>query len=235
MAFSAFRRELYETIVSLAPAFGVILLFQVAVLRLPWSEFLPIIVGLVSTVFGFVLFIQGAKLGLLPLGEGIGTGFVQRRAVVMLLVFGFFLGVVLTVAEPDVRLLALQMEEAGVAPEGARLSYILVAALGLGVFGVLALLRIALDTSILWLLIPGYAAAIGLLVFADEAAATQAFDLGAVTTGPMTVPFLLALGVGVAAVLGGRDRLRTSFGVMAIGSIGPVLAILLWRAFGGGS
>ena len=233
MSFGAFGRELKETALSLLPAIGLILVFQLGFLRMPLAEFVPIVIGLISTVFGFVLFIQGAKIGLLPLGQGIGSAFIERGAVKMLLAFGFLLGIVLTIAEPDVRLLAFQIDET--VGTGSSTTLILVAALGLGVFGLVALLRIAYDTPIHLILIPGYLICTVLLAFVGEDAATQAFDMGAVTTGPMTVPFLLALGVGMASVLGGRDRLKTGFGLMAIGSIGPVMAILVWHLLGGAS
>jgi hypothetical protein len=234
MDLHEFATELKETATSLAPAIGLILFFQIAFLRLPLSEFAPILLGLVLTVFGFVLFIQGAKIGLLPLGQGIGTTFIERRAVAMVLIFGFLLGVVLTTAEPDVRLLAFQLEEA-LGPEVPRTALIAVAALGLGVFAVIALLRIAFDTPIHFILIPGYLVCLALVLVSDEGIVTNAFDLGAVTTGPMTVPFLMALGVGMASVLGGRDRMAGGFGLMAIGSIGPIVAVLVWGLLRGGA
>lgn len=227
MSFGSLRREFVETALSLAPAMLFMLLSQVFILRLPWSEFGLVLLGLVCTVVGFVLFIQGAKLGLLPLGQGIGTAFIERRALVPLLVFGLALGIVLTVAEPDVRLLTFQIEEVfGDAVN--RTALIAAAALGLGLFAVVALLRIAFGWPIHYALVPGYALAIVLSLFTDETTVTQAFDIGAVTTGPMTVPFLIALGVGIAAVLGNQSRMRASFGLMAIGSVGPVLVVLLW-------
>lgn len=227
MGFGEFGKELKETALSLAPAVGLILFFQVALIRMPLAEFLPIVLGLGLTMVGFVLFIQGARLGLLPLGQGIGATFIERRALAMILIFGFLLGVVLTVAEPDVRLLVFQFGEA-LTLAVSTTELIVVAALGLGAFALLALLRIVLDLPMVWLLVPGYLVAMGLLVLVSETVVTKAFDMGAVTTGPMTVPFLMALGVGMASVLGGRDRLKTGFGLMAIGSVGPVLAVLLW-------
>jgi len=227
MSFGDFRRELIETVMSLTPAIVFMLLAQVVFLRLPWEEFALVLIGLACTVMGFVLFIQGAKLGLLPLGQGIGTAFIERRALRPLLVFGLLLGIVLTVAEPDVRLLTFQIEDVfGDAVN--RTALIAAAAIGLGLFAVIALLRIAMAWPIHYALIPGYALAMVLALFADETTVTQAFDIGAVTTGPMTVPFLIALGVGIASVLGGQSRMRASFGIMAIGSVGPVLIVLLW-------
>ena len=110
MSFGNFRKELMETAVSLAPAMLVMLVAQLLVLRLPWAEFAFVLVGLGLTVVGFVLFIQGAKIGLLPLGQAIGSAFIERGQLAPLLVFGFLLGVVLTIAEPDVRLLTFQLE-----------------------------------------------------------------------------------------------------------------------------
>jgi len=227
MSFGDLRRELIETILSLTPAIVFMLLAQVVFLRLPWEEFALVLIGLACTVMGFVLFIQGAKLGLLPLGQGIGTAFIERRALRPLLVFGLLLGIVLTVAEPDVRLLTFQIEEVfGDAVN--RTALITAAAIGLGLFAVIALLRIALAWPIHYALIPGYGLAMVLALLADETTVTQAFDVGAVTTGPMTVPFLIALGVGIASVLGRQSRMRASFGIMAIGSVGPVLIVLIW-------
>lgn len=233
MNFGSFRRELIETAASLAPAVAMMLVAQLLVLRLPWSEFAWVALGLVLTVLGFVLFIQGAKVGLLPLGQAIGSAFIERGQLTPLLVFGFLLGLVLTIAEPDVRLLTFQLE--AVYGEAVRRDALIwAAALGLGLLGVLALLRIAFKWSIAAILIPGYLVVLILTLFADERSVTQAFDLGAVTTGPMTVPFLIALGVGIASVLGDGSRMRAGFGLMAIGSIGPVALVLLLGLWGGG-
>lgn len=234
MNFGSFRREFLETAVSLAPALVFMLAAQALFLRLPWGEFGQVLLGFGFTVLGFVLFIEGAKLGLLPLGQGIGTAFVERRALAPLLVFGALLGVVLTVAEPDVRLLTFQIEAVfGDAVDRGAL--IAAAAAGLGGLAVVALLRIAYAWPIHAILVPGYGLAIGLALLADEATVTQAFDIGAVTTGPMTVPFLIALGVGISSVLGGQSRMRAGFGLMAVGSVGPVLLVLAWGLLRGGS
>lgn len=233
MSLGTFRRELRETALSLAPAIGLILLAQLFVIQLPAAEFARVLLGLACTVVGFVLFLQGAKVGLLPLGQGIGNAFIERRALPPLLVFGFLLGVVLTVAEPDVRLLTFQWLEA-FGESVDRSAAIVAAAVGLGAFALLALLRLVLRWPIHGLLIPGYVLALVLALLADNATVTRAFDIGAVTTGPMTVPFLISLGVGIAAVLGEQSRMRASFGLMAIGSVGPVLLVLAWGLLRGG-
>ena len=227
MGLSGFKKEFKSSIKSLSPAIAVIVFFQIFFIKMPLSEFIQIVTGLVFTVSGFVLFIQGAKLGLLPMGERIGASLIERRAILTILLFGFLLGAVLTIAEPDVRLLAYQVEKV-MASDISRGEIVYVTALGLGIFALIALLRIVFDTPIHYIIIPGYLICLILTLISSEEFLVKAFDMGAVTTGPMTVPFLIALGVGMASVLGGRDRLKTGFGIMAIGSIGPIMAILIW-------
>lgn len=227
MVLSDFKKELLSTVKSLSPAIALIFLFQIFFIRMPLSEFIRIVLGLLFAVAGFVLFIQGAKLGLLPMGERVGTSLIERRALSLILIFGFLLGAVLTIAEPDVRLLAYQIE-AVMASDISRGEIISVSALGLGLFALIALLRILFDTPIEYILVPGYLICLILALIAPEEFLVQAFDMGAVTTGPMTVPFLIAFGVGMASVLGGRTRLKSGFGILAVGSIGPIMAILLW-------
>ncbi|MBV1766880.1 MAG: DUF1538 domain-containing protein, partial [Methanobacterium sp.] len=152
---------------------------------------------------------------------------------IMIMLFGFLLGLTLTLAEPDVRLVAFQITQITLLNISQN-ELIYVTALGLGFFTTLAILRSMVDFPIIYILIPGYGAAIVLSILTADEFIAKAFDLGAVTTGPMTVPFLIAIGVGIASVLGGRDRLESGFGIMAIGSIGPVLAILIWSLIRGG-
>ncbi|MBU4535341.1 MAG: DUF1538 domain-containing protein [Euryarchaeota archaeon] len=227
------KREFKATLRSLSPAIILILIFQVFLIKMPWMEFLQVGMGLLSTILGFTLFVQGAKKGLLPLGENMGSSFIEKRAFIMIMLFGFLLGLTLTLAEPDVRLVAFQITQITLLNISQN-ELIYVTALGLGFFTTLAILRSMVDFPIIYILIPGYGAAIVLSILTADEFIAKAFDLGAVTTGPMTVPFLIAIGVGIASVLGGRDRLESGFGIMAIGSIGPVLAILIWSLIRGG-
>lgn len=227
------KKEVKNTLKLLAPAIVIVFIFQIFFIQMPLFEFLQIAFGLILTIFGFVFFIEGAKLGLLPMGERIGASFIEKKALMMLLFFGFLLGITLTIAEPDVRLLAYQIERI-ILVFISQSEIIYITALGLGIFAVVAFLRIILDTPIKYILIAGYTINIGLALISDEEFLTTAFDMGGVTTGPMTVPFLIAIGIGIASVLGGRDRLTSGFGVMAIGSIGPIMAILIFGIIKGG-
>ncbi len=190
------------------------------------SEFIPIFIGLIFAVSGFVLFIQGAKLGLLPMGERVGASLIERRDISLIVIFGFLLGVVLTVAEPDVRLLAYLIDN--IIPGIFRAKLILITALGLGMFALIAFIRAMFDVNIKYILIPGYLTCLILVFASSEAFLVKAFDMSAVTTGPMTIPFLITVGVGMASILGGRNRLKSGFGTMAIASIGPIIVILIW-------
>jgi hypothetical protein len=227
------KKELKATLKSLLPAIILILVFQIFFIKMPINEFITIILGLLFTILGFTFFIQGAKKGLLPLGENLGASFIEKRAFFLILLFGFLLGLTLTIAEPDVRLVAYQISQITTL-NITQLELIFVTSLGLGAFTLLAVLRSMLDFPIQYILIPGYITAIILSLLVNNEFISKAFDLGAVTTGPMTVPFLIALGVGIASVLGGRDRMESGFGIMAIGSIGPILAILIWGLIRGG-
>ncbi|MDI6644291.1 MAG: DUF1538 domain-containing protein [Methanobacteriaceae archaeon] len=233
MKLDPFKDEFVSTLKSFAPAIALILIFQIFIIRMDMAEFIPIVIGLVFTLLGFVIFIEGAKMGLLPMGEQIGATFIERKALFMILLFGFLLGVTLTIAEPDVRILAYQIENV-VLILLTQQEIIFVTALGLGIFAILAILRIILNVPIKYILIPGYSINLLLALFSNEEFLTTAFDMGGVTTGPMTVPFLIAFGVGIASVLGGRDRLTTGFGFMAIGSIGPIMALLIYGIIKGG-
>lgn len=222
-----FIKEIKSTIKSLSPAIILILFFKIFLLNNSPSEILTVLMGLLFTIIGFTLFIQGAKKGLLPLGESMGSSFIEKRAVILIIIFAFLLGLTLTVAEPDVRLVAFQISQITTL-NITSLELIYVTALGLGVFTIVAVVRNMLDIPIKYILGPGYVAAIILSIYAASDFIPKAYDLGAVTTGPMTVPFLIALGVGIASVIGNRDKLESGFGIMAIGSLGPILAILIW-------
>lgn len=221
-----FKKEFKSTFKSLSPAIVLIFLFQIFVIRMPYLEFISIITGLVFTVFGFVLFIQGAKLGLLPMGESAGASLIESRGIFLIVIFGFLLGVVLTLAEPDVRLLAHLIGD--VMPEISRVKLIIITSLGLGIFVLIALIRSIFDININYILISGYLISLILVFASSEAFLVKAFDMSAVTTGPMTIPFLITIGVGMVSVLGGRNRLKSGFGTMAIASIGPIIVILIW-------
>jgi hypothetical protein len=175
---------------------------------------------------GMFLFLQGVKIGLLPMGEAIGAELPKRGSMIFLLFFAFVLGFMVTLAEPDVWVLVGYVDTVS---EGLVNRYILVlfVALGVGIFVTLAMLRIVLNVPIAYLLAGGYIIILILSFFTPADFVPISFDAGGVTTGPVTVPFILALGLGVTAVLGGRSSFNDGFGLIGLASIGPVLGVMI--------
>ena len=160
-----------------------------------------------------------------PMGEMVGARLSERRSLSFLVVAGFLMGAVITIAEPDLTVLAAQV------PAFPNSALIFSVAAGVGLFLVLGLLRIVLRKRLNHMLLVLYAIVFLLAIFADNDFLPVAFDSGGVTTGPITVPFILALGVGVAAVRGGQSAEEDSFGLVALCSIGPILAVLVLAMF----
>lgn len=219
-----------ESAVSVAPVMVIVWLLHLTVA--PLGENLPrFIVGGLLLIAGLSIFLLGAEIGIVPIGQRAGSALTARRSLPILLCSGFVVGFFITVAEPDVHVLAQQV--AAVAPQISRSALVGMIAAGVGLFVAIALLRVVLQISLRLLLLGFY-----LLIFACAALASPAFlgvafDSGGATTGPMTVPFIMALGIGVAAVRagGGQDD---SFGLIGLASIGPVLAVLALGIFGSG-
>jgi hypothetical protein len=199
--------------------------------RMPLADFIQFLVAASMAVVGLALFIFGVKLGLLPLGEYLGSDLPGRGAV-MVILFGFLLGFVVTVAEPDVRIFASQVDST-IEGFASQSTFIYAISLGVGISVVLAMLRTIFDLQLIYLLLPGYALIFFLGFFVPEGFFSVAFDSGAVTTGPITVPFLLALYIGVASVLGGRSGVSQGFGLIALASVGPIIAVMLLGVFFG--
>ena len=171
------------------------------------------------------LFNLGADMAMTPMGEQVGSGLSRSRSVGLLLVVCFIMGVFITVAEPDLSVLATQVSEV---MNGTLM--IVTVGVGVGLFLVLAILKIVFKKSLAAMLMFFYMllfALTSLVVIGGNADfLPMAFDSGGVTTGPITVPFIMALGVGVAATLGGKDAGENSFGLVALCSIGPILAVM---------
>ena len=220
------RDTIKEVTYAILPLTIVVLILQYTILWLPFEAVIQFLIGVLFVGVGLVLFLLGVHLGLLPVGEMIGSALPKTKKLSVILFFGFLLGFVVTIAEPDVRVLALQVDQVS---GGEISSNVLIysVALGVGIFVLLALLRIFYNIKITYLLMGGYGVAFLLAAFSPPSFIPISFDAGGVTTGPMTVPFILALGVGVASVLRGKSSPSDSFGLVALASIGPILAVLI--------
>ncbi len=223
---NGFKEIFSEVLMAVAPIALVVVLLQVSIIHMPSALFARFLIGTVLVMIGFMLFLQGVKIGLLPMGEIMGAELPKRAGLSLLLATAFLLGFVVTIAEPDVRVLAHQVDFVSQGQIGKE-PLIITVALGVGVLVCLAMLRIILGIPIAYLLAGGYLAILVLSLFTPPDFVPIAFDAGGVTTGPVTVPFILALGIGTASVLGGRSSLSDGFGLVGIASIGPVLGVMI--------
>ncbi|TYP56113.1 DUF1538 domain-containing protein [Thermosediminibacter litoriperuensis] len=224
------KETVKEVFSAVVPITVLVTILQLTVAKLPTNVFINFIGGAVLVILGLTLFLIGAKVGFLPVGEMVGSSLVTKGKLWLILFFGFVIGSAVTVAEPDVQVLAGQVDSVS---GGAISKFIIVTAVacGVGIFVSLALLRIFLRIPINYLLVIGYALVFLLALVTSPEFVAVSFDAGGVTTGPMTVPFILALGVGVASVTGKRTSSSDSFGLIALASIGPILAVLLLGVF----
>lgn len=183
------------------------------------------LVGAIMLVVGMGFFQLGAEMSMTPLGEGIGVQISKSKSVSAILFIGFVMGVIITISEPDLQVLAEQV------PAVPNQVLILTVAVGVGIFLALAILRIKMQISLSKLLIILYCLLIVISFVVPKDFVAVAFDSGGVTTGPMTVPFIMAMGVGLASVRSDKNAASDSFGLVALSSIGPILAVLILGCF----
>lgn len=174
-------------------------------------------------IAGMGVFTLGADMAMMPMGDSLGAGMSGSRKKYLMLLIAFVLGFVITLAEPDLQILAEQLKQG----EGKNVFILVAVATGVGVFLTLALLRIYFKLKLKYLLLAFYTVVFIAAAFVPEDFVTIAFDSGGVTTGPITVPFIMAFGMGIAGVRGGETNRNDSFGMLALCSVGPVLAVIL--------
>lgn len=228
-------RELWEKIkealVSALPVTVVVYILALTPLvDLSATELITFTVGAVLLILGIGLFNLGADLAMTPMGVHMGSGLSRQKKMGLLLAVCFIMGMLITVAEPDLQVLATQV---GAVMNGTVLVYAV--GIGVGAFLMISVMKIVFKKSLSHILMLFYmllfALALMLVVSGNESLLPLAFDSGGVTTGPITVPFIMALGVGIANVLGDRKSKDSSFGLVALCSVGPVLAVLLLGIF----
>ena len=226
--------KIKESMISVMPvALIVLLLACTPLLSLSLTEIVVFFVSAVLLVVGIGLFNMGADIAMTPMGTQVGSGLSKSRRVGVLLGVCFVLGVLITVAEPDLSVLASQVAEV-MDPT----LLILCVGVGVGVFLLLSILKILTNTRLSSMLLFFYMmmfAVTSLVVLEGNGSLlSMSFDSGGVTTGPITVPFIMALGAGIAATLGGKNAGENSFGLVALCSVGPILAVLLLGVFANG-
>ena len=227
--------KIKEALISALPITAIVYI----VALLPWFDFSSVElitfgISAVLLILGIGLFNLGADLAMTPMGTSVGAGLSKQRKLWLLLTVCFVMGVLITVAEPDLQVLANQVSAV---MNGDLLIYTV--GFGVGAFLLIAILRIVFHRRLSNILMLFYMLlfALSLLLAVNEKLdlLPMAFDSGGVTTGPITVPFIMALGVGISGVLGDRHSKENSFGLVALCSIGPILAVLILGLFSTGS
>ena len=213
--------KLKEATASVLPVTVIVLAVCLAVVPVESGLMLAFLIGSLLLIAGMGLFTLGAELSMTRIGSLIGAKMTKSRKLWMILLVSFLLGVAVTIAEPDLQVLA------GNVPQINKTVLILTVSIGVGFFLMLCMVRILFSISLRWLLLAFYAVIFAGAYLMDRNMLSIAFDSGGVTTGPMTVPFIMALGVGVASIRSDENAKADSFGLVALCSIGPILAVML--------
>ena len=213
--------KLDEALQAVAPILVIVLLLCFTIAPLPTGLLTEFLIGAVLLLAGMMFFTLGAELAMTPIGERMGAGLTRSRKLWLVIGGSFLLGAIITISEPDLQVLAEQV------PSVPNRVLILVIACGVGMFLVAAVLRMLFGIPLSKMLVVCYLAVFAVACFVPKDFLAVAFDAGGVTTGPMTVPFIMALGVGISAIRNDKHAENDSFGLVALCSIGPVLAVLL--------
>lgn len=228
---SVLNKKISEALTSVLPVvLIVILLYVTPLVNLTATELSVFLISAVFLIIGIGLFNLGADLAMTPMGEHIGSGLSKSGKLFILLSVCFAMGVFITIAEPDLSVLAAQVSDviSGTLLIGA-------VGIGVGLFLLLSILKIIFNKHLSSMLIFFYmllfAIASLVVINGNSGFLALAFDSGGVTTGPITVPFIMALGVGIAVTIGGKNVGENSFGLVAMCSIGPILAVMLLGVF----
>ena len=218
---STFQEKFSETLKAVFPILLIVLILCYSIAPIPPSILMTFLTGAVLLVVGMLFFNVGVDLSMTPMGERVGTIMTKSKNLLVIIVISFIMGFVITVSEPDLQVLAQQV------PSIPNLTLILAVAAGVGTFLVFALLRMLFGIALPKLLVLFYLVIFALTPFVPADFLAVAFDSGGVTTGPMTVPFIMAFGIGICAIRNDKHAADDSFGLVSLCSIGPILAVLL--------
>ena len=218
---SKLNEKLQESLAAVLPILAIVLILSFTIAPLPTSVLMAFLFGAVLLVVGMMFFSLGAELAMSPMGERVGACITKTRRVGIMLTLGFLLGFLITISEPDLQVLANQVQAV------PNMVLIVTVAVGVGLFLCFAMLRTLLSVPLNTMLVGFYIVVFVLAMFVPKDFLAVAFDSGGVTTGPMTVPFIMAMGVGVSAIRSDKHSANDSFGLVALCSIGPILAVLI--------
>ena len=213
--------KIAEALSSVLPVTGIVLFLLITFVPVSASMFLSFLIGAVMLIIGMGLFNLGAEMAMSPMGEYVGSKMTASKRLWVVILVSLFVGVMITVSEPDLQVLANQISSI------PNLVLIFAVGLGVGILLVIAMLRVLFRVRLKYLLLFFYAVVFILAFFVPKNFLAISFDSGGVTTGPMTVPFIMALGVGVASISADDGTGDDNFGMVALCSVGPILAVMI--------
>ncbi len=215
------KNKLVESLKSVLPIALIVLTLSITIVPISTGDMFLFLTGVCCLVFGMSLFTAGAEMSMQPLGTKIGATIGGSKKIWLITFVSFIIGILVTISEPDLQILAEQVEGL------ENMILILTVSVGVGIFLMIAVMRIVFNWNLTAIMIAFYSVAFILAFFVDKSFLCLAFDSGGVTTGPMTVPFIMSIGAGVsAAKLSGDDR-NDAFGITGLCSIGPIIAVLV--------
>ncbi len=215
------REKIKESLMSVLPVTLIVLILCFTLTPVSGGMLMTYLTGAVMVIIGMGLFTLGAETAMTPMGEYVGANMTKSRKIAIIIAISLFVGMMITISEPDLQVLAGQV------PTIPNLTLVLFVAGGVGIFLVISMLRILFHVELRYLLWVFYAIVFAVAIFVDPSFRSVAFDSGGVTTGPMTVPFIMALGVGVSSIRSDKGAGDDSFGLVALCSIGPIMAVLI--------
>lgn len=213
--------KIKEAFSSVIPIIVIVLLLCFTITPVDSGMFLAFVFGAILVVVGMGVFTLGADTAMTPIGEYVGSAIIKTKKILLIVSLLFVVGVCITIAEPDLQVLATQLQEIDT------WTLIISVGVGVGVFLVIAFLRIVLKIKLSILLVCSYVLVFVLSFFVPENFVPLAFDAGGVTTGPMSVPFIMAIGTGIASLRSDKKAESDGFGLTALCSIGPILAVMI--------
>jgi len=219
--------KLKESFMSVMPIMLIVALLTIFITPVSQEMFINFIISSVLLIVGMSLFNVGAEQSMIPMGSSIGQGLSQTKKLKIMLISALIIGFVITFAEPDLAVLA---EQSGM----GKWLFICVVSLGVGIFLLLAVIKTVFQIKLNIMLAISYGLVFILAIFVPDSFLPLCFDSGSVTTGPISVPFLIAFGLGLATIRSSKSSEDDSFGLIALGSAGPILAVMIMGLFSGG-
>lgn len=218
---SQLKIKFNETLKAVFPILAIVLLLCFTIAPIPPGILMLFLIGAVLLTVGMLLFNVGVEMSMTTMGERVGTIMTKSKKLWVIISISFVMGFIITISEPDLQVLAQQV------PSVPNLVLIIAVAVGVGAFLVTALLRMLFGVALSHLLVLFYLVVFGLTFLVPGDFLAVAFDSGGVTTGPMTVPFIMSFGIGISAIRSDKHAAADSFGLVSLCSVGPILAVLI--------